>query len=421
MDPLYGKDGAYGDPLLCAVPHAHAMGSYGCDSPPALVDAAMSSASEVARQSQPAFVLISGDFVRHDTAGMQPTQEAFVLGVIDSTAERAADAFGPMPTSIAPVLGNNDVVPANHLDITSETPFTSVDSIVPHPYLTLIARIWRRHGLLLTAEEEASFSHGGYYARLVAPRLRLLCLNTVVYSKSLWPTPEVMDPFGQLTWMRAQLAEAKEAGDRVFLAGHNPPTLQSYNPGAPCWSDGFISSYADAIEGFEVTVAAHLYGHTHSGELRAMTTISAPRGAPLMSQNSIVPTGKGAVDPSNPAFSRWLFNPGTLEIVDSIVYASDLPFAGGANVFELTITSLAELLGLRSLDNAQVEAMGSRLAESEGLWQSYWNLWYKGGVRQRGCNGGCRLQQSCLVLHPLDAAAYERCAFAPARDGKSTY
>lgn len=426
LDPLYGTPGAYGRPDLCAGgPNTPIIGRAGCDSPVALVEAALAAAQKAGKRAPvpPSFVLLSGDFVRHGAESLPPGEDVVdvVLAILNTTASQVSKAFKMDPISgaqfdddqhlpsLIPVLGNNDLAPVNHLEVTTEIPFTEKATSVPNPYLSSVARVWLKHGLLETSTEVASFSHGGYYARdTPVPNLRVVVLNSVVYSCSLQPATNASDPFGQFAWLRRQLEAARDAQAHVYLAGHVPPSLQSYRPGEPNWMTAFVETYSGLSKEFADVIAAHLYAHTHSGELRSLLGLNLPSQTPLFSQNSVVPTGKNGVDLSNPAFSACKLNIGTGRIMDIAVFATRLD-ANDDAVFGDFIPSVANLLGIPSLNNKEIQDMSYLAMTDDSLWRNYWNLFYKGGVVQTGCDRICRKRQTCLIRHPLEEAAYWKC------------
>ena len=65
----------------------------------------------------------------------------------------------------------------------------------------------------------AVFACGGYMNRRVQNKLRIISLNTVVWSLSHKPkindTAEILDPFGQMAWLQVQLDAAKKNKEKV--------------------------------------------------------------------------------------------------------------------------------------------------------------------------------------------------------------
>jgi hypothetical protein len=333
-------------------------------------------------------------------------------------------AFGK--GSVLPVLGNNDLIPANYLPVTSETPYSrrgvlDTTSNTSQPYLARLASLWYRLGLLIEHAEVESFAHGGYFAREIVPgRLWLLALNTVVYSLALQPVTNSSDPFGQLAWAAASLAAIRAQGRaKAYLVGHNPPTLESYHPGAPSWQERYVTAYESLVGEYTDVIAGHCFGHTHSGELRVLSA-AGPGGAPIFSQGSVVPTGKDGVDDSNPTFSLMTYDLDSGAIVDATLWATNLSrdcVASACDNWQPLVPSLRAALRLGTFNNAEAGRFGEALLRDDDLWETYRNRWYKAGVRQVGCDAACRVKQACLVNFALNATKHSLCCAAAVTGG----
>ena len=138
-DPYYGTNcafssGNFGD-VFCNDTDAWPSGQHGCDSPAALVQDALDFAREVA--TQPEFVVVSGDSVRHGVdklycdeefreggeghddasvikaahADFHPNAMKKAAEIAGGLAEMIAEAFPE--TEVILALGNNDVVPVS--------------------------------------------------------------------------------------------------------------------------------------------------------------------------------------------------------------------------------------------------------------------------------------------------------------------
>eukprot|EP00873_Tetraselmis_striata_P036610 jgi/Tetstr1/456874/TSEL_043546.t1 len=405
LDPLYGQPGAYGG--RACERGAPACGRYGCDSPRHLVEIALAEAAAAAPRAD--FALVTGDFVRHKVSELPDEQGAFEAA-LRGTAELLVGALGA--GRVVPVLGNNDLLPANHLEVTSEVP--PGPGMPRQPALAALAELWASHGLLAAPNEVDTFGHGGYFARRVGPRLWLLALNTVVYSSAATPPSNATDPFGQWAWAREQLLAVRAACGAAIIAGHNPPSLATYQPGELSWTAPATASYRSLLAGFGDVLAGQCFGHTHAGEARAPAEVGAA-GAPLLSQGSVVPTGKDGADFSNPTFSvvAYAAQPPprpAVAIVDTAVWAADLGGArrGGCARWTPLLPSLRAALVLPGLSNADVAALGAAMPTDDARWRAY-RRWYKAGVPQVACEGGCRAAQACLVRFPLSAEQFAAC------------
>ena len=90
----------------------------------------------------------------------------------------------------------------------------------------------------LDAVQLDQLSKGGFYESEVATGLRVISLNTVIYSRwhacvgpQKWIEPSsdpqipddgcgaAADPFGQFAWLRARLENARDLGIKVWITG----------------------------------------------------------------------------------------------------------------------------------------------------------------------------------------------------------
>lgn len=260
-DPLFGKPGAYdrGKSVSCASFHEDAT-HYACDASGSLVRSAVTNgarrlaSSEYAVRRAP-FALVSGDFSRHGTDKMARPKDDLKRLLTDA-ADVLVEALGE--GAVVPSVGNNDFTPDYYLET----------SVADHnPALDLLADALSR--LLNSEEEERDFRRGGYLARDVDDGLTVLSLNTVIYSVYHEPKDHTDDdPLGQFAWMTRQFEEAHRRNRKVWLVGHVPPTLGSYERAA-LWQERFRRRFDEVVrrEGADV-VSARLFGHQHSDEFR---------------------------------------------------------------------------------------------------------------------------------------------------------
>jgi hypothetical protein len=166
-------------------------GSYGTDSPHALFREALRAASRQA--AAPDAVLVAGDLVRHGTVSLDETMSTY-----NAVSDELHASF---PSSlVCGVLGNNDVFPEY---------FT--DASVPDFYSRQAAAVIRDCRLGL--DEATRLARFGYYSRLLWPGVRLLSLNTVIYSVFSRAPAGDGDPLGQFQWLQAQLQHSGERGE----------------------------------------------------------------------------------------------------------------------------------------------------------------------------------------------------------------
>ena len=258
MDPYYGTPQANGH-NNCTEESAPPCGRIGCDAPESLVESATSAIHKAfAAQGIPDFVLITGDWVRHKMNLLEAPETIYpqILQTISAMLSSNLSTDGNRTASVIPTVGNNDFIPDYYLD---------VDDAVPA--LELFGNAlddW-----FLSDEERSTFRRGGYLERHVSQSLTVLSINTVMYSmRHSPPSLDNNDPLGQFQWLRQRLQEARDAGRHVYIVGHIPPALGSHEH-EQFWENKYLTIYYQIIEPYsEAVIAAQLFGHLHSDEIR---------------------------------------------------------------------------------------------------------------------------------------------------------
>uniref|UniRef100_A0A061QYR5 Calcineurin-like phosphoesterase domain-containing protein n=1 Tax=Tetraselmis sp. GSL018 TaxID=582737 RepID=A0A061QYR5_9CHLO len=408
LDPFYGTELAnvHLEGANCRRKDAPKFGAYGCGSPLALVESVVGEASRIATVD---FILYSGDYQRHDVAAAtdKPWQ---LLSEVISTVRGVFERHFPNASAVlvpSVVMGNNDFIPDYFVNVTTQNAYRGDDdsSYVPNEYLAHVAELWEAH---LSEQEAKSFSHGGYLCRRLAEGFYLLVLNTVVYSSKAWGPNTGSDPFGQLRWLRRLLLSLRDQGAVAYIHGHIPPILDSY-AASPMMKPEFAEALNYLFAEFEDVIAAHLFGHLHSNEMRVLPGVSGS-GAPLLVQGSTAPCYS-----SNPFFSVAEYDARTSRVLDFSTYMVDLrgsttePADGpaAARVFP----SARRFFGLGEITNAEVRALAARLGRNDSVWERYRDVWYK-GLPQPPCEGGCRGRFACLVSDGYSQQALDSCLLA---------
>ena len=108
----------------------------------------------------------------------------------------------------------------------------------------------------------------GFYSRTPAVGPRLLCLNTDAYSPRAYLDPEVSpDPYGQLTWLEAELEATEAANATALILGHIPPALDSFSR-EPMWQPDYAAKYWAILARHPAALAGQLFGHLHTEQFR---------------------------------------------------------------------------------------------------------------------------------------------------------
>jgi sphingomyelin phosphodiesterase acid-like 3 len=195
-------------------------------------------------------------------------------------------------------------------------------------------------------------AEGDYSVPLPAPIAngRLIVLNDIFLSKRYSTCSGKPDPQAaadEIAWLRGQLAEARAAGQKVWVMGHIPPGIDAYSSfdslANPCGSDSpvsFLSTEAltQALTDASDMIALALFGHTHMDEIHLLEPEPAaqaasaspaaltPRSGPVAVK--LVPS-ISPIDGNKPSFTVAQVDTITAEIVDyRVIAAADASGAG---------------------------------------------------------------------------------------------
>ena len=269
------------------------IGAYGCDSSNSLVSAALKHAVDVTKArspSSPAFVIISGDSIRHGVdqlfEGGEFREGGEARNKNTSAAASAVEDAAHSPYHVAAMntagdilqelvsmveiafpgvgiivsIGNNDVVPDYYLQLQEEdAPLGSLPNTLTPESAGMIGVIFKalsshannstttngksKSRAILKADDEWTFLRGGYYSRNIHDgTLTVLSLNTVLYSTFFNPVPKnVDDPGLQFEWMRKMLTYCRQNGAQAVIVGHIPPAVGSFRH-TQLWKEGYVQT-----------------------------------------------------------------------------------------------------------------------------------------------------------------------------------
>ncbi|KAH9491721.1 Acid sphingomyelinase-like phosphodiesterase 3a [Bulinus truncatus] len=264
------------------VPHPGKYGDYWCDSPWSLVQDSVENMAKI--KGQVDFVLWTGDNVAHiSDAHMSLDINVNLLSNITSILSSNFPG-----TPFYPTLGNHDYFPSDQAGDGGE-------------FYRRVADLWK--DWIIDPVQIELFKRGGYYTRLINPKLRVLALNTVLYLSGDKLTANMSDPVGQFQWMDSVLNASRVANEKVIITGHVPPTFM-----VPAMFDWFHPSfhqpYVDLMTKYSDVIVAHHYGHDHSDSFKILQRSDGSGATPVFIAPSItpwrykIPTETG--DPHNP-------------------------------------------------------------------------------------------------------------------------
>ncbi len=220
----------------------------------------------------PQFILILGDIAGHNRPD------------INSVANNELKVFSELKknfpaTPIFYTFGNNDSFAINY------GPFK--DNNFPEqyksPYDVAVLNAGWKNGFLSTgtmcaANNNNSFpcmmtedTTNSYYAAYLAPQLKLISLNSIMFSYKRKIVGE-QDAMQQLQWLEAQLKTAQAQQETVILAMHIPPGNNTYDHSV-FWLQPEQTSFLKLINTYKKNIIGLLASHTHMEELKIIKTL----------------------------------------------------------------------------------------------------------------------------------------------------
>lgn len=321
IEPFYNPENGHLKGDVCRIPEAfnksscipfqvepeaqsYPLGRLNCDPPVALLRSVMEHMSRVANEKKkgmgrPEFVIFTGDIPSH-----QLSCQYHQARVIELVIQMMAAGMKSVADKLYPAMGNNDYFPNYNIAFEPN-----------NDWQQYVASLYAREGVLQGPELE-TFAKGGFYVTSPRPGLKLLVLNTVVWSQkvldwsgatkrhvthhktiadeSLYKGPDAplpgadtsgwtwdedavekkafiscddrpRDPYDQLVWARKELEAARDAKERVIIAGHVPP-------GDKVGSNNFclqhLKDLEDLTRDFADIIEVQLYGDHSNDEFR---------------------------------------------------------------------------------------------------------------------------------------------------------
>jgi sphingomyelin phosphodiesterase acid-like 3 len=286
-----------------------------------------------ARQADAKFMLVSGDLIAHGFSCRYTTlfphatpaeYQSFVEKTIHYVVGQLRASFPRIPIYVA--LGNNDSACGDYRLDAGNNFLANTAGIVAE-------------GLPPSDREREirEFAQGGNYSLAMAPPMqntRLividdLFLSTKYSSCAGAPNPAAAD--AELAWLREQLTQARQSGQRVWILGHIPTGIDPYATarrlGAMCGHLNpvlFLSStkLADLLLEYADIIRLGIFAHTHMDEIRLLQPAHVdPDPASPAVVIKMVPS-ISPVDGNDPSFTIAHINPTTATLQDYQVVAA---------------------------------------------------------------------------------------------------
>ena len=303
----------------------------GVDTPPALLRSVVTAMK--AKVADAKFAIVSGDLVVHDfTCRYQAlfpdaspgAYQAFVLKTVRYVLGDLRSAFPGV--AIYAALGNNDSGCADYQLDPNSGFFASAGGIVASGLPAAERQ---------TANREFA-AEGNYSVTMAEPmrNTRLIVLDDTFLSpkyKTCAGKKDSTGPDDEIAWLKSQLADARQAGQRVWVMGHIPPGIDPPSTALKfrdvCGGQApvmFLTSdeIPELLVEYADVVKLGIFAHTHMDEFRLLRPEAkgALGGVPVKMIPSVSP-----VHGNNPSFTVASINPSSASMQDyTVVTASNL-------------------------------------------------------------------------------------------------
>ncbi|XP_043478647.1 acid sphingomyelinase-like phosphodiesterase 3b [Leptopilina heterotoma] len=389
---------------------AGTFGSYGCDSPWALIESAAQAMREKHGKGIE-FVLWTGDALSHAAGMSEELRLQSLKNLTDLLSHTFTEQF------VFPVLGHEDL----GLNFTQ------------------LANLWKHW---LPQEALSTFKNTGFYTiEQWKENYRLIFLNTNLWlnvgsvidnrvpqrSTNTAATDNSSDPLGQWEWFQSILEAARKKRETVYIVGHSPPGVDEREHGAGGLKEKHNTRYLQLVRQYADIIRGQFFGHWHSDTFRVIYSDTGSPVSWIMMAPSITPYRAGG--PNNPGLRLYQFEKKSGQVIDYKQYYLNLPEANSIRsaywnieysllkhyelkeISALTLHDLADRF-TQSNDNAFVRYYA---ANTVSLPREVEEIWGCGGA----LNGGCALQHYCSVTR-LDTDSYSNCVHSYAYALSST-
>lgn len=277
-------------------------------------------ADSVIIETHPLFIVYTGDLPAHyscdDGCFIPPAQRDTHNANVKMILEGLRSLADKHQTPLFYMPGNNDGLAGDYYSFADEqqqTPFSLVpDKKNPFPALNI------KPGNAAPCMVSDPHPTMGYYSALPVEGLRLIALNTVIFSRKFVAVDSTVpdtDRVVQMNWLAAQLAEASTRNEKVYIAMHIPPGLDAFS-GKHMWHGSLSNDFLALVQQYQSTIAGILYGHTHMDEVRRLYDTTGT----TITEVAISCPGVTPLFGNNPGFKTVHYDRTTKELLDFTTY-----------------------------------------------------------------------------------------------------
>lgn len=255
-------------PRLLAEAHINAS-HIGQDTNYTLLRRALIKASKTAQEENAQFVVVLGDMLGHEYRNdyRAYSGDRSYAGYVTFANKTMAFLTNELATafpdkSVYMVVGNNDSYSGDYVSRPHEQFFQDTAN--------MWSRLIKNPANKVSMQKTASIA--GYYGVQLNPQLRLLVLNTVMFSHKALGRGSEQAAVGELAWFHQQLASAKANNERVLIAMHIPTNIEVYAMSRiylfkilGLWKSSFTKAFQADLKEFAPQIVGVLSGHIHFG------------------------------------------------------------------------------------------------------------------------------------------------------------
>lgn len=260
------------------------------------------------------FILLLGDFLGHEYHRKfreyakehdANAYQIFTRKTLQFLSYMLATSFPNI--NMYPAVGNNDSYHGDYY-------------VAPNgPFFEDTAKTWAMFIKDNTNKKifKDEMRYAGFYALPLRDNVKLIMLNSTLFSEQVKGPQNVEAAFKELEWFKAELKQAKVAKQKVIIAMHIPTRLDFYvGPKwrlftvLSLWQSRYIEAFDEQIEGNADNIVGIFAGHLHSNWYQILS----------FNDNSKVPFNVTAsISPifgNNPSFALYNYSSDFMQLQD---------------------------------------------------------------------------------------------------------
>ncbi|KAI8982137.1 Metallo-dependent phosphatase-like protein [Mycotypha africana] len=330
VDPQYeaGTETFCTKPICCRsestdfnniLSEASPWGSFGCDSPLALIESMLEYIPNAAPNTS--FAILTGDIPPHEVWETLPTYKTQMIQDMSYNLLHAHfDTSFLINTTLYPAVGNHEAAPTNLFPLRD----SDLPSGARHDDFSMA---WLYHALKENWKGWIDEKHlnrihqqSGSYVSYPVDGLKLISLNTnFCYNLNWWlyERPKKRDPNGILEWLIGHLQKAEDMNEKVWIIGHSAP-------GDPSCFHDYSNYYYQIVERYAPhVIAGQFFGHTHRDEIQIFYKEGSQKAEDAISVAYIGPSVTPFPD-LNPGFRTYTVDAETFEVIETHTYITNL-------------------------------------------------------------------------------------------------